>query len=329
MDYQRTLNQKTLNRNNYKQHRSLRANKTLKQLVIMAVKSSNQEGLYFNQIKAALKNSINIHCSNFILKNVLQQLLTSNHLTKKNKIYKITAKKFNRKKKASKSRLSRKTRKRVLKQAKSTRTAMKVTVSGLLDNKYRVLEKVVMKAMRALKRQAVKSKTRTGFVFNQIKAQVRQLAKHKRIRNVVLIKALENLRSSGDILLKKGRNYLPKHGKISSKNGGKKKGKVLKKRKVSKKSRKSKIKNYQNRKIKKKVDRKANNSSKGKAKCARKKEKSTKHITNNLETESVIDCYTASSADNLKLNRLINNLLVEAKKESIYELKELTTTSEN
>merc|ERR1712167_440257 len=82
-------NQKTLNRKNYKPHRSLRANKTLKQLVILAVKSSKQEGLHFNQIKCVLKNSLNIQCSNFILKLTLQQLLSTNHLSIKNQFYKL------------------------------------------------------------------------------------------------------------------------------------------------------------------------------------------------------------------------------------------------
>merc|ERR1739848_878835 len=105
-----------------------------------------------NQIKSALKNGTSIQCSNFILKIALQQLLSSKHIYKTNQIYKLTTKKFNRKKKVTKSRLSRKTREQVLKQAKSARTAMKLTVGSLLEQKYKVLERVVMKAMRALKR---------------------------------------------------------------------------------------------------------------------------------------------------------------------------------
>ena len=90
-----------------------------------------------------------------------------------------------------------------MKQAKEVRNTMRSTVSGLLNQKFKILEKVIMKAMRALKRKAVKSKTRTGFMFNQVKAEVRKVAKHKKIRNVVLIKALENLRIDGSIELKK------------------------------------------------------------------------------------------------------------------------------
>jgi len=145
-------------------------------------------------------------------------------LVKSNAIYKITGKPFNRvyRKKATKTRLSRKTRKQVLKQAKDVRNTMKSTVSGLLNLKYKILEKVILKAMRALKRKAVKSKARTGFMFNQVKAEVKKVAKHKKIRNVVLIKALENLRIDGSIQLKKGRNYLVKKKVVKSVKSGEK-----------------------------------------------------------------------------------------------------------
>merc|ERR1712127_654601 len=202
-----------INRKNHQksnQNRSIRANKTLKQLVILSIKSSDSQGLFFNQIKYSLKNGANVQVSNFILKLTLHQLLNSNHLVKSNQVYKITGKSFNRvyRKKTTETRLSRKARKQVMKQAKDVRNTMKSAVSGLLNMKYKILEKVIMKAMRALKRKAVKSKTRTGFMFNQVKAEVRKVAKHKKIRNVVLIKALENLRIDGSIELKKGRNYL-------------------------------------------------------------------------------------------------------------------------
>jgi len=163
-------------------------------------------------------------------------------LVKSNAIYKITGKPFNRvyRKKATKTRLSRKTRKQVLKQAKDVRNTMKSTVSGLLNLKYKILEKVILKAMRALKRKAVKSKARTGFMFNQVKAEVKKVAKHKKIRNVVLIKALENLRIDGSIQLKKGRNYLVKKKVVKSKKSGqksvKKVGKKAGKKVASKKN---------------------------------------------------------------------------------------------
>jgi len=295
MDYPKSLNQKTLNRKNYKQNRSLRANKTLKQLVILAIKSSNQEGLYFNQIKSALKNGISIQCSNFILKIALQQLLSSKHIYKTNQIYKLTTKKFNRKKKVTKSRLSRKTRKQVLKQAKSARTAMKLTVGGLLAQKYKVLERVVMKAMRALKRNADKNRSRKGFVFNHIKAEVKWFVRGKKIRNVVLIKALQNLRNNGEICLKKGRNYLAKKSI---------KGKSSEISKTRKRGRK--IVRTAKRKATWKVKRKANRKAKNKT-------KSKRSSTSNRKT-----LFCASFAD---------DILTEAQRESIKELKE--TTSDN
>jgi hypothetical protein len=240
-----------INRKNHQksnQNRSIRANKTLKQLVLLSIKSSDSQGLFFNQIKYSLKNGANVQVSNFILKLTLQQLLNSNHLVKSNAIYKITGKPFNRvyRKKATKTRLSRKTRKQVLKQAKDVRNTMKSTVSGLLNLKYKILEKVILKAMRALKRKAVKSKARTGFMFNQVKAEVKKVAKHKKIRNVVLIKALENLRIDGSIQLKKGRNYLVKKkvvksvksGEKSVKKVGKKVGKKVASKKNTKKAKK-------------------------------------------------------------------------------------------
>lgn len=159
-------------------------------------------------------------------------------MVKSNAIYKITGKPFNRvyRKKATKTRLSRKTRKQVLKQAKEVRNTMKSTVSGLLNLKFKILEKVILKAMRALKRKAVKSKARTGFMFNQVKAEVRKVAKHKKIRNVVLIKALENLRIEGSIQLKKGRNYLVKKKVVKSEKSGKKSVKKVGKKVASKKN---------------------------------------------------------------------------------------------
>ena len=151
-------------------------------------------------------------------------------MVKSNQIYKLTGKSFNRtyREKATKTRVSRKSRKEVMKQAKEVKSTMKSTVSGLLNQKpgllnqkFKILEKVIMKAMRALKRKAVKSKTITGFMFNQVKAEVKQVAKHRKIRNIVLIKALENLRIDGSIQLKKGRNYLVKKKSVKPKKSGK------------------------------------------------------------------------------------------------------------
>ena len=282
--------QKHLTRKNYKEHRSLKSNKTLKQLVLLSLKSSQKEGLYFNQIKESLKKSINVDVSNYILKLTLQQLLASNHITKSNKIYKLTDKKFNRKKKITKSKMSRKTRKQVMKQAKTTRSAMKATVGAIIQRKYKVLEKVIMKAMRKLKRDADKNKTRKGFVFNQIKAEVKRISKGKKLRNVVLIKALENLRSEGKVLLRKGRNYLPKNHK-----------KVANKKKPAKKNKPKKTKN---RKTSKKIS---------------KKKKNKTPVKNQvMMTRGMLQ---------KKSFKIVSNVIKEAKQESINELKE-TSSSE-
>lgn len=286
------MGKKNLTRKNYKEHRSLKSNKTLKQLVLLSLKSSQKEGLYFNQIKESLKKSINIHASNYILKLTLQQLLASSHIEKSNKIYKLTGKKFNRKKKVTNSKLSRKSRKQVLKQAKNTRTAMKATVGSIIQRKYKVLEKVVMKAVRKLKRDADKNKTRKGFVFNQIKAEVKRISKGKKIRNVVLIKALENLRSEGKILLKKGRNYLPKKQQKNNKKKHAAKPKKTKRKTSSKK------------------------------KVPTKKEVKSKRMKK--EEASVM---TTRGMLQRKSNKIVADVIKEAKQESINELKE-TSSSE-
>jgi len=288
------MGKKNLTRKNYKEHRSLKSNKTLKQLVLLSLKSSQKEGLYFNQIKESLKKSINIHVSNYILKLTLQQLLSSNHIKKSNKVYKLTGKKFNRKKKVTKSKMSRKTRKQVMKQAKNTRTAMKATVGAIVQRKYKVLEKVIMKAVRKLKRDADKNKTRKGFVFNQIKAEVKRISKGKKIRNVVLIKALENLRSEGKILLRKGRNYLPK---MQQKNN---------KKKHASKPKKTKRKTSSKKKIPKKKESKS------------KREK----------RERAAPAMTTRGMLQKKSIKIVTDVINEAKKESINELKETSSSSE-
>lgn len=282
---------KNLTRKNYKEHRSLKSNKTLKQLVLLSLKSSQKEGLYFNQIKESLKKSINIHVSNYILKLTLQQLLSSSHIKKANKVYKLSGKKFNRKKKVTKSKMSRKTRKQVLKQAKNTRTVMKATVGEIIQRKYKVLEKVIMKAVRKLKRDADKNKTRKGFVFNQIKAEVMRISKGKKIRNVVLIKGLANLRSEGKILLRGGRNYLSKnHKKMPKKKTNKKKPNKVRQRKLNKKVPKRK-------KVK-----------------SQKKEETSGMITRGmLQKRSV---------------KVVADVIEKAKQESINELKETSSSSE-
>lgn len=289
---------KHLTRKNYKEHRSLKSNKTLKQLVLLSLKSSQKEGLYFNQIKESLKKSINLNVSNYILKLTLQQLLASKHVEKSNKVYKLSGKKFNRKKKVTKSKLSRKTRKRVLKQAKHTRSAMKATVGAIIQRKYQVLEKVIMKAMRKLKRDADKNKTRKGFVFNQIKAEVKRISKGKKIRNVVLIKALENLRSEGKVLLRKGRNYLPKNHK-----------KTVNKKKPVKRNKPKKTKRKSSKKV------------------FKKKKSPVKNEV--MVTRGMVQKKSVKVLDPRKslAPALVADLIKEAQQESIKELKETSTSS--
>lgn len=158
-----------------------------------------------------------------------------------------------------------------------------------------------MKAMRALKRHADKNRSRKGFVFNQIKAEVKRFVRGKKIRNVVLIKALQNLRNNGEICLKKGRNYLVKKtikGRISDISKTRKRGRKI----VRKAKRKATW------KVKRKANRKAKNKTKSNSKS-----KSKGSSTSNRKT-----LFCASFAD---------DILTEAKRESIKELKE--TTSDN
>jgi len=186
-----------------------------------------------------------------------------------------------------------------MKQAKEVRNTMRSTVSGLLNQKFKILEKVIMKAMRALKRKAVKSKTRTGFMFNQVKAEVRKVAKHKKIRNVVLIKALENLRIDGSIELKKGRNYLVRKKARKSKKSGKKvasKKKTKKVRKVINKEPQANqkvskfIKNHFKVKKQAKPSKKAKKSVKKVKKVAKTVKKEPKFVkTVNIKSEPVVE----------------------------------------
>jgi len=212
---------------------------------------------------------------------------------------------------------------------------MKSTVSGLLNQKFKILEKVIMKAMRALKRKAVKSKSRQGFMFNQVKAEVRKVAKHKQIRNVVLIKALENLRLDGEILLKKGRNYLVKKKKSGKKSGKKVNKKKSKKARKSRRKRSEKSKNTpeSHQKVSKFI--KNHFKSKKQAKTSKKSAKSAKSVkkprtptkpktiravkpkpaTKNEISETVVDSATRRTVHPQKTDEEMNFYKQTAKKE--------------
>merc|ERR1712071_505408 len=75
-----------------------------------------------------------------------------------------------------------------------------------------VLDRVVMKAMRNLKRDAEKSGGRVGFMFMTIKARITSMT-GKTLRNVVLVEALQRLRQRGVLVLKKARNYICRNKK--------------------------------------------------------------------------------------------------------------------
>lgn len=210
---------------------------------------------------------------------------------------------------------------------------MKNTVDGILDRKYKILEKIVMKAMRSLKREATKSGGRIGFVFNQIKASVKKICKNKkRVRNVTLIKTLENLRNDGKIVLKKGRNYLNKNKSAKHKNSKEANKKVsmrkVSRKKVSKKNGKLKRngkKSKKQTKTENTIKKKAKNSKKLKSVKKEKADKDSESSRKNSEVSIISSesneffTYNASFAD---------EILDEAKRESINELREPTTTEE-
>merc|ERR1712164_203988 len=235
MAYAKTV----LNRRNYRPKRVVRAKKNLKQLVVLALHAASSSALSFNQIQAVLKRSLKLHVSNFVLKRTLHQLRESGHVARSNGQYVSTGKRLKNNRNTKKL-LSRKARKRVMKLAFRARKDVKKQVSGVLRARNAVLEKLILKSIRALKRQhKSEGRGRRGFYFQSIKAMVKQLAKHKgkKLRNIVIVKALESLRASGKVVLKRGKNYLTKSG--NSKNVAKPK-QTRKRNKSSKKLRKPK-----------------------------------------------------------------------------------------
>merc|ERR1712061_451712 len=134
---------------------------------------------------------------------------------------------------------------------------------------------------------------------NQIKAEVKRISKGKKIRNVVLIKALENLRSESKVLLRKGRNYLPKNHK-----------KTVNKKKQIKRNKPKKTKRKSSKKV------------------SKKKKKST--MKNEvMVTRGVVQKKSVKVVDPRKslAPALVADLIKEAQHESIKELKETSSSS--
>merc|ERR1712164_120905 len=146
MAYAKTV----LNRRNYRPKRVVRAKKNLKQLVVLALHAASSSALSFNQIQAVLKRSLKLHVSNFVLKRTLHQLRESGHVARSNGQYISTGKRLKNNRNTKKL-LSRKARKRVMKLAFRARKDVKKQVSGVLRARNAVLEKLILKSIRALK----------------------------------------------------------------------------------------------------------------------------------------------------------------------------------
>merc|ERR1712168_258112 len=196
----RPCNKLTLTRRGYHSKTEIRAGKTLKQLVLLAVRSFPEKEATFNQVKAILKRDPpNVLVSNYVLKTVLQELRNKNFLTYNTAKFKCTGKYLK----------SQKPKKNLTKKQRKTRVTQADRMS---KQRKAVLDRVVMKAMRNLKRDAEKSGGRVGFMFMSIKARITSMT-GKTLRNVVLVEALQRLRQRGVIVLKKARNYICRNKK--------------------------------------------------------------------------------------------------------------------
>merc|ERR1712168_656960 len=207
----RPCNKLTLTRRGYHSKTEIRAGKTLKQLVLLAVRSFPEKEATFNQVKAILKRDPpNVLVSNYVLKTVLQELRNKNFLTYNTAKFKCTGKYLKSQK--PKKNLTKKQRKTRGKQARNLRKSLVTQADRMSKQRKAVLDRVVMKAMRNLKRDAEKSGGRVGFMFMSIKARITSMT-GKTLRNVVLVEALQRLRQRGVIVLKKARNYICRNKK--------------------------------------------------------------------------------------------------------------------
>merc|ERR1712071_297518 len=207
----RPCNKLTLTRQGYHSKTEIRAGKTLKQLVLLAVRSFPEKEATFNQVKAILKKDPpNVLVSNYVLKTVLQELRNKNFLTYNTAKFKCTGKYLSSKK--PKKNLTKNQRKTRGKQARNLRKSLVTQADRMSKQRKAVLNRVVMKAMRNLKRDAEKSGGRVGFMFMTIKARITSMTK-KTLRNVILVEALQRLRQRGVLVLKKARNYICRNKK--------------------------------------------------------------------------------------------------------------------
>merc|ERR1712032_823398 len=241
-----------------------------------------------------VKKKNTFYVSNYVLKRSLHQLRASGHVKRRNGQYVSTGKRIQRSIKKRKL-LTRKARRRVLKQARQARKAVKKQVSSVLKARNAVLEKLILKSIRRLKRE---HKGQSGFMFNQIKSSVKGLARHKakKLRNVVIVKALESLRASGKIVLKKGKNLLVPSSTPSKKN------KVVKKTKKNSKKR--------HRKSTRKIKRISRPTSHGDMTLSFIKELLPEQKESRLSRESIISKHSSKFTEDL-----IKTSLTEAKNE--------------
>jgi len=243
----------TQNRRSYHSKTEIRAGKTLKQLTLLAVRSFPEKQATFNQIKAILKRDPpNVVVSNFVLKRVLQDLRKRNFLTYSGAKFHCTGKNLSSSKR--KRNLSKRQKKARGKEARNLRKSLVTQADRMTKQRKAVLDRVVMKAMRSLKRHAEKSGGRIGFMFMSIKAQITANT-GKTLRNIVIVESLQRLRERGLIVLKKARNYMcrkSKSGRQQKMKSSVKKPKSKMKRLSKKKPKRSKRKSPTKKKSKKK-----------------------------------------------------------------------------
>jgi len=247
----------TQNRRSYHSKTEIRAGKTLKQLTLLAVRSFPEKQATFNQIKAILKRDPpNVEVSNFVLKRVLQDLRKRNFVTYSGAKFHCTGKNLSSSKR--KRNLSKRQKKARGKEARNLRKSLVTQADRMTKQRKAVLDRVVMKAMRSLKRQAEKSGGRIGFMFMSIKAQITANT-GKTLRNIVIVESLQRLRERGLIVLKKARNYICRKGKSGKQQKTKS---LVKKPKKMKRLSKKKPKRSKRKSSKKKKSKKRSGASK-------------------------------------------------------------------
>jgi len=243
---------KVVNRPVYDSQEELRNGRSLSQLVLMAVRSFPEKAATFGQIQAILSHDPpNVVVSNFILKRCIKALREKKCLTYSETKYRCTGKLV--KSRRPKRRRSRKELKKRRLSYERLRKNLITQADKMSRQRKAVLDRVVLKAMRNLKRAAEMSHESIGFRFNTIKARILLLT-GKCLRNIVILEALRRLREKGAIVLKKGKNYLraeSKKKKAGKKNKKSEKSKGVNKKKISGKKKAGKRRHKKSKKVKK------------------------------------------------------------------------------